>query len=228
MKQRIKINGVVIIIGIAVIIFFPHMIIRDSLNSSDGFLEVAGLSLILLGQLLRVSARGHKAENSRSGGHLIQDGPYSMVRNPMYLGIILIGLGTVLFILELWVVLLFAFLFILRYWELFIKEEKILHKAFGAQYASYMKKVPRLIPAAAVILKKDIRDYLPLKLKWFKRELLSVVLVLAACFTFALWEAIKLDNRKLVMAKLFTYLTVAVFYSLFILYLTKRDGKKAG
>ena len=151
-----------------------------------------------------------------------------MVRNPMYLGIILIGLGTVLFILELWVAVLFAFLFILRYWQLFIEEEKILHKAFGAQYASYMKKVPRLIPTVRFILKNEVRAYLPLKLKWFNRELLSIVLVLAACFGLAFWEAVKLDSCKAVISKVIIYLTVAVFYSLLVSYLTKRDGKKAG
>ena len=225
MKQRIKINGLVIIIGIAAIVFFPHRLIRQSSFLLDDFLEITGLSLILLGQLLRVSARGHKAENSLGGNHLIQNGPYSIVRNPMYLGIILIGLGTVFFILELWVVVLFTLLFILRYWQLFVQEEKILQESFGAQYAAYKKNVPRLLPSLPFILKKEIRDYLPLKFAWFKRESLSIVLVLGVCLLIEFREAVKFNGVSALIPKVLILLVVAIFYFIFILFLVKRHEK---
>ncbi len=227
MKQRIKINGVVIIIGVAVIVFFPHRIIRHSSFFLDDVLEVIGVSLILLGQLLRVSARGHKAENSLGGNHLIQDGPYSMVRNPMYLGIILIGLGTVFFILEFWVAVIFAALFILRYLQLFVKEEKILHESFGPEYAAYKKNVPRLLPSLSFIFKKEIHTCLPLKLAWFKRESLSIVVVLGACLLIEFREAVKSNDWSALIPEVLTLLVVAIFYFIFILFLIRHDEKKA-
>lgn len=227
MKQRIKINGVAIIIGVAVIAFFPNRIIRHSSFFLDDVLEVIGVSLILLGQLLRVSARGHKAENSLGGNQLIQDGPYSMVRNPMYLGIILIGLGTVFFILEFWVVVIFAALFILRYLRLFVKEEKILQESFGLEYATYKKNVPRLLPSLSFIFKKEIPACLPLKLAWFKRESLSIVVVLGVCLLIEFREAVKSNGWSALIPEVLTLLVVAIFYFIFILFLIRHDEKKA-
>jgi protein-S-isoprenylcysteine O-methyltransferase Ste14 len=225
-KKRIKINGIVIILGVLSIVFFPHRLIRHSAFFLDGFFEILGVSLILLGQLLRVCARGYKAEQSRNGHQLIKDGPYSMVRNPMYLGIILIGLGTVFFILELWVAALFAALFLLRYWQLFIKEEKVLQEAFGGQYAAYKKNVPRLFPNPAFILKKDIRSYLPLKLSWFKRESLSIVIVLSVCLLVEFREEIKFNGWSALLPELFALSSAGVLYLIFVLFLVKRDEKK--
>ena len=225
-KQRIKINGIVIILGVLSIVFFPHQIIRHSAVFQDDILEIVGVSLILLGQLLRVSARGYKAEQSHSGHHLIQNGPYSMVRNPMYLGIILIGLGTVFFILELWVAALFTALFILRYWQLFVKEEKILQEAFGSQYSAYKKSVPRIFPNPEFIFKKDIRNYLPLKLGWFKRESLSILLVLVVCLLIEFREEIKIKGWGALLPETLVLLAAGVLYFIFVLFLIRRDGKK--
>jgi protein-S-isoprenylcysteine O-methyltransferase Ste14 len=226
MKQRIKINGIVIIIGVAGILIFFNQLIRHSAAPGEEIFEITGMGLILLGQLFRVSARGYKAENSRGGNQLIQDGPYSIVRNPMYLGIILIGLGTVLFILEFWTAVLFAALFILRYWTLFVKEEKTLQEYFGAQYAAYKRSVPRLIPNAPAVLKKEIRAYLPLKLNWFKRELLSIGLVLGICLAIEFHETVKLNGRSAVMPKALCLLAVGILYLFLIRYLIKSHGKK--
>lgn len=227
MKKRIKINGIVIILSVIFLVFFSHLIIRHSTFFMDDVMEVSGVSFILLGQLLRVSARGHKAENSRGGNYLIQDGPYSMVRNPMYLGIILIGLGTVLFILELWVAVLFGALFIFRYWQLFIKEEKFLHECFGAQYDAYKRNVPRLLPNLLFIFQKDIRAYLPLKLAWFKRESLSILLVLAVSVLLEFREEVKFHGWNALIPEALALLMVAAFYFIFILFLSGFNEKKS-
>jgi protein-S-isoprenylcysteine O-methyltransferase Ste14 len=228
MKQRIKINGITIIVGIAAIALFPGKIVRHSVSSVDTVMKVSGMGLVLLGQLLRVSARGHKAENSRSGHRLIKDGPYSMVRNPMYLGIILIGAGTVLFALELWVALLFGALFVLRYRHLFIAEEELLQRSFGQEYTDYKKKVTRLLPGFQIIFRKDIREYLPLKAAWFQRESLSIVLVLAACILIDLVKTEKLKGAKALAPESAVLVVVAALFMVFVLFLIKRDEKKAG
>ncbi len=227
MKERIKINGVVIIISILVIVFFSRLLIRRESFFLSDVLEVLGVSLIFLGQLLRVSARGHKSENSKSGKKLIQDGPYSLVRNPMYLGIILIGLGVVLFILEFWAFVLFVLLFAFRYWELFVKEEKMLAEVFGKQYSVYKKNVPRIIPKLSDICGKEIRTYLPLKLAWFKRESLSIVLVLAVCLLIEFREELALHGQKALLPEVLMLLVVSGGYFIFILFLVNRDAKKA-
>jgi protein-S-isoprenylcysteine O-methyltransferase Ste14 len=227
MKQRIKINGITIIIGIAVLAFFPKQIIRNSAFQAEIILKVVGMSLILLGQLLRVSARGHKAENSRSGHHLIKNGPYSIVRNPMYLGIILIGAGTVFFILELWVAILFGLLFTLRYYHLFISEEALLQRSFGKEYTEYKNKVGRLLPGPAVFFKRDIREYLPLKASWFWRDSVSIIPVLAICLWIDLSKTVKLQGAQALPPESIALAAVAMLFVFFVLFLIKKHEKKA-
>ena len=98
MKRRLKFNGIIIFATLVLLIIFPKFFMRKAgVGTLDGILVITGIALILLGQLFRLSARGYKAQHSREGQALIQGGPYSLVRNPMYLGILLIGLTVIKF-----------------------------------------------------------------------------------------------------------------------------------
>ena len=103
MKKRLKINGIIIFCATIIVAFFPRVFFRNNGSGTilEQYIEIMGFSLILLGQIIRVSARGYKAEHSRESQALIQAGPYQVVRNPMYLGIFLIGLGVVLAVFRL-------------------------------------------------------------------------------------------------------------------------------
>jgi protein-S-isoprenylcysteine O-methyltransferase Ste14 len=91
MKKRIKINGIIMGLALILAIIFRNIFFRQN---NPGLLEnslrITGLLSLFLGQLIRVSARGYKAEHSRNSHALIEGGPYQVVRNPMYLGILLI------------------------------------------------------------------------------------------------------------------------------------------
>jgi protein-S-isoprenylcysteine O-methyltransferase Ste14 len=107
-KKRLKVNGVIMGFAALAIAFFPRFFLRVySGGIQEEILEAAGFALILLGQIIRVSARGYKAEHSQDSWALIQGGPYQVVRNPMYLGIFLIGLGVVLAIFRWWAAAVF-------------------------------------------------------------------------------------------------------------------------
>lgn len=80
-------------------------------------------------------------------GHtLIQDGPYRLVRNPIYTGMLGMLLATGLCLTQ-WLALLLAIgLFA---WGTSIRvrsEERLLREAFGAEFEAYARKVPALIP----------------------------------------------------------------------------------
>ena len=126
MKKRLKINGIIMACIVLVIAFFPRFFLRvaNSGGIREEIVEALGFALILLGQIIRVSARGYKAEYSQDSQILIQGGAYQVVRNPMYLGIFLIGLGVVLAIFRWWAVVVFVAVFIIRYILLIYKEEK--------------------------------------------------------------------------------------------------------
>lgn len=179
MKRRLKINGFLIFCAFLLIVIFPDVFLR---KERGGFFEAAaealGAALIFLGQVLRISARGFKSEHSQEGRSLIQGGPYALVRNPMYLGILLIGLGVVLMLFKWWVACIFLAVFITRYIVLIFKEEKKLLALFPEAYRDYCSRVPRILPRPATFVKGDISGYLPVKLSWLKREVGSILAVL--------------------------------------------------
>jgi protein-S-isoprenylcysteine O-methyltransferase Ste14 len=78
--------------------------------------------------------------------HLVVNGPYLYVRNPMITGVLLILMSEFLFFnslgLGIWCIIFFtANVFYMRYFE-----EPALIKRFGAEYELYMRNVPRWIP----------------------------------------------------------------------------------
>ena len=192
MKKRIKFNGFLIAAAAALVLFFPGIFLRrDDTALSGQAARIAGALLILAGQLLRVSARGYKAENSANGRLLVESGPYALVRNPMYLGIFLIGLGLGCALFQYWAICLFLAIFAVRYVRLIFSEEKKLLVIFGNSFVDYCKKVPRFFPSPKKLRGKEIRGYLPLKRAWFVKEIGSIIAVLSAAFLAGWWGAIR-------------------------------------
>ena len=78
--------------------------------------------------------------------HLIQQGPYRLVRHPSYLGAFLAFIGSAL-VLNSWVGVLIAIVsMLIAYYYRIHAEEKALLKAFGKQYIHYQRKTNKMIP----------------------------------------------------------------------------------
>jgi protein-S-isoprenylcysteine O-methyltransferase Ste14 len=230
-KKRLKINGVIMACGTLTAAIFPRFFLRPYAGGiSEEMVETVGFGLILLGQIIRVSARGYKSEHSQDSRVLIQGGPYQVVRNPMYLGIFLIGLGVTLAIFKPWAVGIFIAVFILRYILLIYKEEKKLLITFPDAYAQYCKKVPRLFPSMVSIIKLDIIEYLPVKLTWFKKEIGSIITLLIFTLLVESWEDITaVGFTTYLRQSAWIFLTFALFAVLVILlskYTNKNDEHK--
>lgn len=73
-------------------------------------------------------------------------GPYRFVRNPMYLGGMLILLGTALVLQSVTVGALAISFFVLTHLFVTLYEEPALERRFGASYRSYRQRVNRWIP----------------------------------------------------------------------------------
>ncbi|MCU0650750.1 MAG: isoprenylcysteine carboxylmethyltransferase family protein [Candidatus Omnitrophica bacterium] len=225
MKSRIKLNGLILLLATLTVILFPRIIIRNADYAFDDFLEAFGVSLILTGQLLRVSARGYKAEQSRKSTSLVVTGPYAMVRNPMYLGIIMIGCGLVLAVLKPWALLIFLAGFLFLYHNLFPKEEKSLAQKFGNSYKEYCSAVPRILPRASFIIQNDISSYLPVRLSWLKREMLSIILILAVVLVIESWEELNLRGWSYVPRALAPQMAVLCLYLILTVLLARKYEK---
>lgn len=124
--------------------------------ASDGAVRAvlgAGAALAIAGAALRTWATAylssdvvHDLELHRE--HLVAAGPYRHVRNPLYLGLVLLSLGMALAASRLggaWIVLAIL-VFQAR---LVAREEAELLGRHGESYAAYLARVPGLLPAAA-------------------------------------------------------------------------------
>ena len=114
---------------------------------------VAGFCLALCGESIRlwgVSVAGTETRTTgRVGGtHLFIDGPFGYVRNPLYVGnlMIYVGVGVMANALMPYLGILAFGFFLLQYTMIVTKEEEYLHATFGDEYERYVQHVPRFMP----------------------------------------------------------------------------------
>jgi protein-S-isoprenylcysteine O-methyltransferase Ste14 len=131
----------------AILIVLLAIFTAPSFNQSgwaDMLLETSGLFLLTVCSIGRLWAMlyisGHKTHE------VITDGPYSIVRHPLYLfsfiGAIGIGIAS-----ENILILAAMVVFYLSYYPLTIlSEETTLTKKFGQVYLDYIKRTPRFLP----------------------------------------------------------------------------------
>jgi protein-S-isoprenylcysteine O-methyltransferase Ste14 len=100
-----------------------------------------GLPISLLGLAARAWAAGHLEKNTR----LADSGPYAWVRNPLYLGTVLVAAGLVAASRRWELGVLFAAVFLLIYLPVVELEEQHLRKLFPG-YSEYARRVPKLAP----------------------------------------------------------------------------------
>ena len=110
-----------------------------------------GVSLCIGGLLFCIWARFTLGRNwsgmvTFKGGHeLITRGPYAIVRHPIYTGLLMMIIGTVIAYGHVAGIIALPFAF----WGLWIKlryEEKLMLEKFPDQYKAYSQRVKRLIP----------------------------------------------------------------------------------
>lgn len=153
------------------------IIILILLQSDMSFwLSLIGLLLALIGEALRlwaVKAAGGRTRTRNVGAkELCTWGPFSHVRNPLYIGNGLIYIGMVLFAGGKFMlpILIFTFAYLIFQYGMIISlEEETLTKIFGEEYLQYKENVPRLIPKLKPWERRAHGSYLPWK-KVFRTE----------------------------------------------------------
>jgi len=75
--------------------------------------------------------------------HIIEQGPYRLSRNPLYVGLLALYLGLALLIPTFWALALFPVAVFLLLWGAIRPEERFLHERFGAPYDEYSDRVRR-------------------------------------------------------------------------------------
>ena len=164
MKKRVKIDSAIlsfIIIMTGFLFVFRDIYPRNPFL--DDALDFLGFIVLLTGIILRMSARGHKKAHSQKSEKLVTTGPYTLVRNPMYLGSFLMGAGFILMVWPWWSLPLFGVLFYARFIRQIVKEEAYLLKIGDDSYTRYCKRVPRIFPSARHLPQARLRRVINLK-----------------------------------------------------------------
>ena len=117
----------------------------------EPFALVLGIVCMLIGPslalpaLLTMRAAGTHANPAKPALLIVRRGPYRFTRNPMYLALCLLQVGTG-FLLNDWITLLFAVpLALALHFGVILPEEKYLEAKFGEQYLALKREVRRWI-----------------------------------------------------------------------------------
>ena len=114
-------------------------------------LDIIGIVITIAGLLIAIVARKALADNWSSDVELKKDhklitkGAYKYVRHPIYTGITLMGVGSIIVDQSLLVTLFYLGMVAFLIYKM-KKEEKLLLKHFPKEYPGYMKKTKALIP----------------------------------------------------------------------------------
>lgn len=121
---------------------------------------VVGFVVVFLGELIRfwgVSFVGAETRTTGTvgGTYLVTNGPFAYVRNPLYVGNMLLyaGIGIMAMALFPWLLVIAVAWFYIQYYLIVTREEEYLAERFGSEFDEYVDHVrrflPRLTPYAA-------------------------------------------------------------------------------
>lgn len=114
---------------------------------------IIGFAIAVSGELVRLWGVSWAGSETRTTGgvggtYLVISGPFGHVRNPLYVGNILmyLGLGIMSMALFPYLQIVAILFFILQYQFIVKEEEGFLVKKFGNDYQKYLENVPRFFP----------------------------------------------------------------------------------
>jgi len=129
-------------------------------------LVVTGVAVTAVGELVRLWGVHHIGAISRTRsdrlGPLIDTGPFALVRNPLYVGNVLLWVGFALSARLVWLAPVIVVLLGLEYHAIVRWEETLLESRLGDAYRDYASRVPRWLPVSTFNrgARKDRRDTL--------------------------------------------------------------------
>ena len=176
--------------GLWTLIFLIILFTAKKINS---FTQVLiALAFIIVGQLWRCWAVGfiglYRGENVKAQ-KLATTGPYALMRNPLYFGNFLIGLGWAI-IAGVYAVIIFIVSFYVLYNVAIIPhEEKFLRSKFGLEYESYCQRVKRFFPVISKLKFGNLRGGFNSKILMHSEihtiisTIIRTLIIIAVCYT---------------------------------------------
>ncbi len=143
----------------------PFLLIMIFYRNASIWSLILGFCIAVIGELIRLWGVSWAGSETRTtgdvgGSFLIVSGPFAHVRNPLYLGNILIytGLGVMSFALFPYLQIAGLLFFYFQYRMIIKEEEKYLQNTFGAAFEDYKRNVPRFIPRITPYRAKSVEQ----------------------------------------------------------------------
>ena len=131
----------------------PFLLLMLIFQQSTPLTLIIGFVIALVGELIRFWGVSWAGSETRSTGgvggtFLIISGPFAYVRNPLYVGNILmyLGLGIMSFALFPYLQIIAILFFLIQYYFIVKEEEKHLSEKFKNEYKDYCKNVKAFLP----------------------------------------------------------------------------------
>ena len=132
-----------------------------------------GYTLVVLGGFGRIWAslylEGFKTKK------LIKEGPYSMVRNPLYFFSLMMFLGMCFAIKSIPISIALLLVFVLFHVPTILNEEKVLLDTHDESYRAYYESTPRLLPNIFKYKRTKSMDRIEVKIKGINNVLWEVI-----------------------------------------------------
>lgn len=124
----------------------------------DYWVQPLGICLFLIGFFLRLWAQQHLHYRLKVHKDLTTTGPYGLIRNPLYIGNIIICMGLTVTSELLWLVPVTFFWCIVIYSFVIRYEEVHLLDKYGEDYRRYTEEVPRWLPKGLRLRNLDLMN----------------------------------------------------------------------
>lgn len=131
----------------------PFLLVMVIFAKPNLYSIITGFLIALFGEMIRFWGVCYIGSESRTTGKvggtkLLVSGPFAYVRNPLYVGNILIymGIGVMSNALFPYLIIFGFIFFVFQYYFIIIEEEKYLKDEFKEDYIEYYKNVRRFIP----------------------------------------------------------------------------------
>ena len=131
----------------------PFLLLMLIFQQSTPLTLIIGFVIALVGELIRLWGVSWAGSETRTTGgvggtFLIISGPFAYVRNPLYVGNILmyLGLGIMSFALFPYLQIVALIFFLIQYYYIVKEEEKFLREKFNEGYKDYCAYVPAFFP----------------------------------------------------------------------------------
>jgi protein-S-isoprenylcysteine O-methyltransferase Ste14 len=136
--------------------------LRVGQTPPSALLLTAGVAVTVAGELIRLWGVHHIGAISRTRsdrlGPLVETGPFALIRNPLYVGNILIWVGFALAARLVWLAPLIVLLLGAEYHLIVRWEESLLVSRLGDDYRDYAERVPRWVPTFNRRARRDRRE----------------------------------------------------------------------